>query len=184
MIEPLEEWRPIDGWDGYEVSNLGRVRSWKQRSKGRIWRADRSQAPHILKQECRGNYLAVLLSEKGKAKRHVNVHRLVLETFVGPPPVPGMQGAHDNGDGRDNREVNLLWKTPAANNADKHRHGTRQHGERAGTAKLCWADAEAIRARRAAGEGVRAVAGAFGVCRNTVINITTGKTWVASNGAK
>lgn len=51
------------------------------------------------------------------------VHVAVCETFHGPRP-PGYHAAHDNGDKSDCSAENILWKTPAENEADKVRHGT------------------------------------------------------------
>ncbi len=51
------------------------------------------------------------------------VHRLVLETYVGPCPA-GMQCRHLNGDHQDNRLVNLKWGTRSENMQDAVRHGT------------------------------------------------------------
>lgn len=177
--EPHEEWRAIEGWPGYEVSALGRVRSWKQRTKGRKWAVDRHQTPRILRPEVRNGYRAVLLSELGKKSRKASIQRLVLAAFVGPQP-SSIHAAHQNGIKTDNRLANLRWATPPDNNADKIQHGTRQNGERAGSAKLNWQSVAAIRERRSAGEGVSALAREFGVCRNTITNITTGRTWEAS----
>jgi hypothetical protein len=173
-----EQWLPVSDWFGYEVSDQGRVRSWKQRAKGRVWVVDRSQPPRILKPEPRNGYLSVRLSEKGRTARHENIHRLVLEAFVGPAAA-GIHAAHGNGDGTDNRLANLRWATPSANNQDKVAHGTHQSGDRAGTAKLTWADVESIRSQRVSGAGVQSLARQFGVCRNTITSITTGRTWIA-----
>ena len=68
------------------------------------------------------------------------VHRLMLETFVGPCP-PGMECRHLNGDPTDNRLCNLVWGTHSENIKDMYRHGTqntknRARGEQVGTAKL------------------------------------------------
>ena len=77
----MEEWRDIQGYDGYyQVSNLGRVRSLDRYlpfngtislKKGRI-----------LKQGNDGNgYKQVNLSKDGKTKM-CRVHRLVAEAFI------------------------------------------------------------------------------------------------------
>lgn len=171
-----ENWREITGWPGYEVSDLGRVRSWKQRSKGRVWTVDRNQPPRILKSDLRNGYASIILSEKGKKTAHASVHRLVLEAFVGPGG--DLHGAHCNGDKSDNRAANLRWATPVENNADKKQHGTHQSGDRAGTAKLTWALVDQIRQRRDQGESVVALSKAFAVCRNTISNITANRTWI------
>jgi len=171
-----ETWRPVAGWPGYEVSDRGRVRSWKQRAPGRVWAEDRSQEPHILRPDTRNGYLSVVLSDKALGRQWAAIHRLVLEAFVGPAP-EGAQGAHGDGDRNNNTLRNLSWKTPVANNADKRLHGTHQHGELIGTAKLTFWQVAQIRRLRAAGEPCAAVAAAFGVCRNTVTNITTNRAW-------
>lgn len=51
------------------------------------------------------------------------IHRLVLETYVGPCP-EGMQCRHLNGNQFDNRFENLCWGTPSENVRDTIQHGT------------------------------------------------------------
>jgi NUMOD4 motif-containing protein/HNH endonuclease len=123
----VENWRPIAGYPGYQVSDLGRVRS-VDRIIIRMTKRGPVQvrlAGRVLRQgRARNGYLTVSLSG-----RSVNVHTLVLRAFRGEP-LPGHQGAHDNGDPRDNRAKNLLWKTRRANEADKLRHGTYLAGSR------------------------------------------------------
>jgi hypothetical protein len=53
------------------------------------------------------------------------VHRVILETFVGPCP-EGCETRHLNGNNRDNRLQNLCWGTKKENEADKLNHGTHQ----------------------------------------------------------
>jgi hypothetical protein len=124
-----ETWLPIAGHDGYEVSDLGRVRSVDRtilrkrrggpmpaRYKGRILVASPSSG-----------YPAVMLS--GSKPRRAYVHHLVLEAFVGPRPA-GHEAAHADGDKLNSTLANLRWATPKENNADKVRHGTVMLGAR------------------------------------------------------
>ncbi|WP_405506891.1 NUMOD4 motif-containing HNH endonuclease [Streptomyces cyaneofuscatus] len=106
---PGEEWRPISGTDDlYEVSNLGRVRSWARNARGRV----------IKPQSHQGGYVAVVMLKKRRA-----VHRLVLEVFVGLRP-HGMVCRHLDGNKTNNRLDNLKWGTYAENLADMKAHGT------------------------------------------------------------
>jgi hypothetical protein len=101
-----EYWLPVPGVDGYEVSNLGRVRNGRK---------DRMLAPH----PDRHGYPYVRLP--GHA--HALVHSLVLRSFVGPRP-DRMECCHYD-DVRDhNRLFNLRWDTAAANRRDavRNRH--------------------------------------------------------------
>lgn len=56
---------------------------------------------------------------------HAWVHRLVLETFVGPCP-PGHEALHGDGGPKDNRLSNLRWGTSKENSEDTIRHGVRR----------------------------------------------------------
>ena len=174
-----ENWHPIAGWPGYEVSDLGRVRSWKWPAKGRKWAVDQSRAPRILSQETRNGYLTVLLSDASRGKRHESVHVLVLETFVGQRP-EGHQGAHGDGYKSNCRLSNLRWSTPRENNADKIAHGTLLHGEGIGSSKLKRGQVDEIRSRRSAGEKSSRLAAEFGVHPNTIWHITSGRHWRAT----
>ena len=93
-----EIWRAIEGWPGYEVSNMGRVRSWKWPSASRQWVPNYDREPRILRPAPRNGYLAVGLADKQRGQVQHNIHRLVLEAFVGPAPSERHQGAHGDGD--------------------------------------------------------------------------------------
>jgi DNA adenine methylase len=146
-----EAWRPIHGYeDSYDVSDMGRVRTWikKGRSSGR------SSEPRIMLQmlnEKRGGYYYVGLSRRGAKVSTRQVHRLVLETFVGPAP-DGHQCRHLNGVSTDNRLCNLAWGSSFENSVDCIAHGTATIGEKNAMAKLSQAEAEAIRDRLHKGE--------------------------------
>jgi hypothetical protein len=118
--EPEERWLPVVGWEGYDVSDLGRVRSWWNR-KARLCL---NREPRIRKLTLHvEGYMHVGLSSNRIQRGH-KVHRLVLEAFVGPCP-EGMQCRHLDGNPSNNRLENLCWGTPIENWDDKVRHGTR-----------------------------------------------------------
>lgn len=118
-MTPDEEWRAVPGREGeYEVSSEGRVRSLDRQvhiTNGR----SRFSHGRVLRASLRKGYLRVRL---GKGKDHP-VHRLVMETFVGPRP-DGMVILHGNGDPLDNRLANLRYGSISANVLDEVRHGT------------------------------------------------------------
>jgi transcriptional regulator with XRE-family HTH domain len=72
-------------------------------------------------------YLYVTL----RSNKKYLVHRLVLETFVGPCPAE-MECRHLNGIKTDNRLDNLCWGTRSENMQDKNRHGTNISGDHKG----------------------------------------------------
>jgi HNH endonuclease/NUMOD4 motif-containing protein len=127
-----EIWRPAPGLPGYEVSNHGRVRSWRPLG-GAISRRRSMLAstPRLLKQHLnKGGYLEVA-PQSGSRCRTVRVHALVLGAFVGPRP-DGYECCHRNGNRQDNRLENLRWDTHVANIADREGHGTTARGLRNG----------------------------------------------------
>lgn len=187
MNAAAEEWRPVPGFAGYEVSSLGRVRSR---------RARHGTAVVVLKQQPNKGYLRVhLTAGDGKAWR--SVHVLVLIAFDRPKR-PGEQCRHLNGDGRDNRKANLAWGTPTDNARDRDVHGRTARGARQGThtkphsvlrgerspkAILTEGDVLAIREARARGERLDSLAIRYGVNRSTVHLAAKGKNWAHLPGA-
>ncbi|WP_165614793.1 NUMOD4 motif-containing HNH endonuclease [Mycobacteroides chelonae] len=103
-----EEWRPIEGFDGYEVSDQGRVRSSKHTCT-RVRKPSRST----------NGYLRLSLSSNN-IRKYVTVHRLVAEAFV-PGKADGLIVCHNDGDKMNNRASNLRWDTPSSNNIDASR---------------------------------------------------------------
>ena len=106
-----EEWRPIEGFPRYQVSNKGRVKSFTNPKKPKILR------PHQLK----NGYLMVHLAkgeEWGKNETEsVRIHKLVADAFI-PNPENKCHIRHINQDRTDNRVENLKWVTREESNAD------------------------------------------------------------------
>lgn len=117
-----EEWRPVVGWPGYSVSNIGRIASTRFRNK----QTSRAQW-RVLRPWLSLGYIRVELRDKERIKSFP-VHRLVLEAFVGPCPPDKLETGHLNGKSRDNRVANLAWVTRAENVAHKVLHGTAYGG--------------------------------------------------------
>ncbi len=108
-----EEWRDIEGYEGlYQVSNLGRVKSFNYRGhKGNIG---------ILKPRLDGKkYETIALYKDGKPK-YVRIHRLVAQAFI-PNPNNLPQVNHKDENKTNNDMKNLEWCT----NEYNHNYGTR-----------------------------------------------------------
>ena len=111
-----EIWKDIEEYEGiYQVSNLGRVKSFDTKDK-----LDRIRTGRVLK-PCRhkNGYLHVNLYKNGKRKTH-NIHRLVAEAFISnienKPQVN-----HIDENKANNVASNLEWSTRKEN----INHGTR-----------------------------------------------------------
>lgn len=106
-----ERWRWVVTHQGaYEVSDCGRVRS-----VDRITTAGHRVRGRVLAQSVtKSGYLQVTLSSP---RRSVQVHRLVLEAFVGPAP-DNADGCHNNSERQDNRVSNLRWDSRSGNLRD------------------------------------------------------------------
>lgn len=113
-MQPEERWVAIADFPGYEVSSLGRVRSFRQA-------ADR---PRILKTRTSKGYIRVPLS-KDRRQHFRYVHRLVAEAFIGPRP-EGMQVHHRDGVRDNNYPSNLCYVTQMENTRKQARCGNRQ----------------------------------------------------------
>lgn len=122
-----ERWRKIPFFTGYEISDRGRVRSFKR------------TRPKILKPEyfSRGDrkktYLRVTLQVRGR-KKHRKIHRLVALAFL--PRVKGKNTVdHVDGNTHNNRVTNLEWVTNAENIKRAWDNGLMKH-RRVGRGKV------------------------------------------------
>lgn len=169
MVRALRErWRPVPDWKDYEVSTLGRVRSWKTRT---------SATPGAILRWLRGpqGYWQVNLHEDG-VRATKQVHKLVALAFLGPRP-EGMQIRHLDGNPQNPKLSNLAYGTCAENCADARVHGTYVHGESCGKSKLTEAQVLEIRSLRASGMVYREIGQLYGVSITNVYDICRRKTW-------
>lgn len=108
-----EIWKDIPNYEGYQVSNLGRVKSLERFRKGKngslVTVKERILKPKLTH---RGYYRVDLW--KQSIVKHYKVHRLVYEVFNGSIP-EGLQVNHINEIKTDNRLENLNLMTAKEN---------------------------------------------------------------------
>jgi len=111
-----EHWKTIEGFEDYQISDQGRVRSLKK------------EKPFIMKTFDNGRgYQWVCFWRGGKPSRHY-IHRLVAQSFISPIP-DGLHVSHINENNQDNRAINLCLETPSEN-ARRPLHCKRQGASR------------------------------------------------------
>jgi NUMOD4 motif/HNH endonuclease len=168
MSERLEEiWKRINGYEEYEISNLGRVKSFKHDRKGKI-----------MKPKFSGEYLAVTLCADGQQERKT-IHRLVAEHFIpNPSGLPWVN--HKDGNKLNNKVTNLEWVTPSENNNHAYKIGLKKgvKGEKHGRSKLNEIDVITIyHLAKSEVIPIKKIANKFGVTFQTVSDIKLEKRW-------
>lgn len=177
----IVEWRAVQDFPDYEISNDGRLRSWR-------WRCDGKGGRRSAPLECRGSphpkgYTFFTLRKPGLPGRYVRTaHRLVAGAFIpNPDALPDV--AHNDGNPRNGRADNLRWSTHRDNQMDMRKHGTMQDGERCVTAKLTAAQVSEIRAalqNAKRGDG-RRLARQYGLSVSQISRIKNGRRWLAAH---
>lgn len=168
-----EEWRWIEGYEGkYEVSSLGRVRTYNLR------------VPKIMSvyTDARG-YQRIHLRKGDGSKCSYWLHRLVGAAFC-EKPVDHNEINHIDCNRTNNTATNLEWVTRAGNNQHAYKHGNlrppRLFGERAPRSKLTEKQVIEIRDRysRCSAQNNTVVLGKdYGVSFSTIARIVSNKTW-------
>lgn len=116
------EWRDIENFSGYQVSDTGLVRSLDREV------VDSGGFIHHLKGKLlkpshdTHGYLQYVVSKSGKRSTHP-AHRLVARVFIGPCP-EGQEICHGVRGKLDNSVENLSYATHIVNQSHRYRDGT------------------------------------------------------------
>lgn len=163
-----EVWIQVKGYDGYFVSNAGRVKSLKRGKE------------KILKTHFYEGYEKVKLCDGLGGERTTTVHRLVALNFVvNPNNYP--QVDHIDGVKSNNNASNLEWVTKKENAIRAKNLGLLNtvRGEKQGSARLSDIDIPIIREAwsRFGGGSQSRIATYYGVSVHTVYKIVQGINW-------
>lgn len=169
----MEKFININGFENYQVSNLGNV---KVKTKVRF--SKNGLAIHVPEKVLKLNikksgYTEVTLISL-EIRKSFSVHRLVALAFI-PNPENKKEVNHINGIKNDNRIENLEWVTSKENT--QHAIDTNlilQKGENCLLSKLTEKDILEIRLSK---NKINDIASHFGVTRENISKIRNRKTW-------
>jgi len=171
-----ERWRIIDEYNEmYEISDRGRVRTWKNNRHGRL----KNPRPLKLWENACGRYNTTTLHKDGKSTSYL-VHRLVAKAFIGQIP-DGYIVCHKDDVGTNNSLENLYIGTFKDNSADTLRNGKTMKNGRRFNAQLEIEDVKFIRKMRGK-ISQRKLGCMFNICQGTVSEIQLRKIWKHIDG--
>lgn len=164
--------KPIPRFPGYQITTDGRVWSGPK--------SNRKNGKWLLPGVDTHDRLFVALYKNSKRHQRL-IHRLVLETYIGPCP-DGMECRHLDGNHRNNNLYNLCWGTRKTNHKDAIQQGTHQglhnKGENNGQSKLTEDQVRLIYASYHNGlHTQKELADYFGVSNITIHDIVHKKIW-------
>jgi len=118
-----EVWKEIPNFDDYMISNLGKVKSFKQNS-------DRILKPGT---DNHGYYYVVLTNNNGK-KVHKKIHRMLAEAFIeNPDNLPNVD--HLDTQRLNNDLSNLRWASHSQNCYNQNKKISKSSSKYKG---VCW----------------------------------------------
>ena len=176
----MENWKPVVGYEGYyEVSDCGEVRSLPRETTlvldGKTY-TRLVRGVELKPYRTNSGHLRINLNRSGKVVRGL-IHRLVLESFVGPCP-DGMECCHWDGDPGNNNLENLRWGTHKENFADSVRLGVMGEGSCSGNTRLTKWEVQWIKRFLKHGFAKQDyLAEIFGVAKSTISAISVGRNW-------
>lgn len=152
------EWRDIQDFPDYQISNTGLVKSFKVTKNGRLVNGG----------EMTSGYRYVRLTKNGKVFNR-SIHRLLAIAFIDNPN-NYEDVNHINGNKLDNNVKNLEWCT----RSDNCKHSCIN---KLSKVKLTVNDVKEIKRRLNSGEMGIEIAKDFNVNNRMISNIKLGKSW-------
>lgn len=177
MPRKKERWKSIPGFSWYEVSDKGRVRSYKPKNQN----GEPPSRPKLMRIRIgHGGYLRVTMQDDEGQKRVMPVHLLVARAFLGAPRDRIVR--HLDGDRSHAQLSNLAYGSREENEEDKIDHGTHGFGEQNAMSVLTQDEVLEIYDLRGEMPQTR-IAKEYGISRQAVSDIHRGITWADITGA-
>lgn len=165
-----EEWKTIPGYETYEVSSHGRIRSLSSRKRGSLLKPFPDN----------NGYLKVKLIKpvKGNKPKCLSLHRLIALTFLGECP-EGQEVRHLDSVKSNLHLSNLAYGTHLENFQDGVgvQDGMCNRGEKNGQSKLATPDVLLIRLLSSFGWTQVKIAEIMEVGVGAIRDIISGRTW-------
>ncbi len=168
-----EIWKDLIESTDYQISNLGRVRSFKKYKKVNL--------RIITSVPDKDNYLVFTIHRGSKGRLRRLVHKEVLKSFVGPAP-DGMWALHRDGNNQNNNLENLYWGTPTSNCNDRKKHGKQFYGSNTPNAVFSEQDIKNIMKLRREGQSIRSISKLYGRAYSILHRICTGQRYKKESG--
>ncbi|WP_286709981.1 MULTISPECIES: NUMOD4 domain-containing protein [Sphingobacterium] len=175
-----EVWKDIVGYEDYQVSNYGRVKT-----KKRLVRYIHSVTRNEHFRETEDKFLKIYLNNRtgykfvqlyrDKKSKNLTIHRLVANTFLERNEFDYVN--HLDGNKHNNFVQNLEWCSNDYNHEHATKTGLKAKGERVSSSKLTEREVYAIKYLLANKIPHTIISKAFNVSRPTISLINEGKTW-------
>jgi hypothetical protein len=170
-----EEWKDINDFDGYEVSNFGNVRGKDRLKKGRHGLRLTNGQPMKQVSNKKG-YPEVRFRKEGTHTKLV--HRLVAKAFVSNHDNKS-QVNHIDGNKLNNRADNLEWVNNSENQLHAYKLGLQpsRAGEKNNKAKITDKDVTLLKQLYNSGKSVVEVSKTMNISLGSTRHIIYGRTW-------
>ena len=172
----MEEFKILEDYPAYRISNKGRIQSrWQF---GKFYSTFITEEEDIWKDmntHLSNGYPRVCLRNGKNKGKNVRIHTIVAHYFIGSRPKTAQLVRHLDSNKLNNDVLNLAYGTYVDNENDKILNGT--WNTRNGGAKITPEQVQEIRVKLKNGEAQKRLADDYGVSRPTITRIANYNIW-------